>query len=158
MRASGSQRAFFVPAGRAVVLALLLSLALGACAVRFVSDYDEVLDRSATETHAELTAFLDQLQDPSSPKRGYAASAETYATILGDLHAMRSRAQSNNADGGNAETVTQIETIEENVELLRDQHRKRPPSADAVRLTQQAIDLQFEALIRLELAKKRGMH
>jgi hypothetical protein len=144
--------------GRFAVLSLLLSFALAGCAVHWVSDYDEVLDRTATETQQKITLLLTQVQNPSSPARQYANSARTYEEILSDLHAMRTRAEANNAQGENAETIVQIGKIEENVALVEEEHRRKPsgPSPDFAALAQRTIDVQFHALIQFELAKKRG--
>ena len=148
-----------VALGRHLVwLALLLALTLAACAVRFVSEYDDVLDRTATETQQKVTVLFNQLQDPSSPSRRYDKARETYDEIAGDLHAMRTRAEANNAGGRNADTLTIITTLEDNLELVREQHRLSPRGlpSDFVRPAQELMDVQFRALIQLELAKKRG--
>jgi len=138
---------------------LLVSLALSACAVQFVSDYDEVLDRAATETQRKITLLLTEVQNPSSPARNYANSAKTYSEILSDLHTMRTRAEANNTRGGNAETIVQIGKIEENVVLIQEEHRRTPSGLppDFIAPAQRIIDVQFHALIEFELAKKRGV-
>lgn len=145
--------------GTRFALVLFLTIALSACAVQFVSGYDEVFDRSASETQRSIALLLNELQDPASPTRNYRSSATRYAEIAADLHALRARAEAHDEGGRNAETLTILGTIEDNIALVEERH-KRSPSGLSVAFVQSAqglIDLQFRSLIQLELAKKRGL-
>jgi hypothetical protein len=141
-----------------VFFAFLLCMALAACAVHFVSDYDEVLDRTATETQKKITLLLTTLKDPSAPERKYSVAEKSYGEILSDLHAVRTRAEANNSQGGNTDTINQINTIETNVIRLQELHKDHPGSLNtgALELAQRVMDVQFKSLIQFELAKKRG--
>ncbi|MGH6924792.1 MAG: hypothetical protein ACRED5_13740 [Propylenella sp.] len=136
----------------------VVSVALAACTVSFVSSYDDVFDKSAADTQKKITLLLTELQKPGSQARRYANSAKTYSDIGADLHTLRVRAEANNTDGKNADTLTILGTIQQNMVLLEDEHRRQPsgPSPDFVQLAQRQIDVQFVSLIQFERAKKRG--
>lgn len=145
--------------GGRLLLSLYLAIALAGCAVQFVSAYDEVFDRSANEAQQNLALLLTELQDPASPSRTYRNSAPPFAEIAADLHALRVRAEANNEGGRNAETITIVDTIQENVALRQERHRPNPggPPAAFVQSAQGLLDLQFRSLIAFEFTKKRRL-
>jgi hypothetical protein len=139
------------------VACVLLGLALANCTAQFLSNYDEVFDKQVSDCQTKVDAFLLKLQNTSSPLRKYSAAAPNYDDVLSDIGALRTRAQANNSQSLNSETIGQIEKLKENVVLLQAQHQKTPngPNVAFVRSAQDNIDIQFESILRLEIAKKR---
>jgi hypothetical protein len=138
-------------------LSLLLILTLSACAVHLVSSYDEVFDRAATDTQKKIVLLFEELKRPASPARQYRNSPGTYADIGADLHTLRVRAQANTVGAPNSETVAIVDSISQNMRLVEEQHRRKPagPSVAFLETAEDQIDLQFLALIQLEIAKRR---
>ena len=149
-----------VPAARvwASVYCVLIGLLLAGCPAHFVSDYDEIFDKAVTDTQKKTDAFLLKLQDVKSPLRRYANAKDTYADIRNDIHSLKLRAQANNANNLNDLTLKQLETIDDNVTKLQARHEATPngPSVDFFRIAQDIIDTQFSAILKFEIAKKRG--
>ena len=141
-----------------IVLFCLCLFALGGCTARFVAGYDDVFDKLATDTQKKTAAFLLRLQDSGSPSRKFINSRATYDEIIADIQAMRTRANANNIDNLNRQTLGQIETIEQNIQLVQKQHMSSPngPSIAFVQSAKSLIDIQFDSMIKLEAAKKRG--
>jgi hypothetical protein len=126
--------------------------------VRLVASYDDVFDKLATDTHKKTAAFLLKLQDPRSDVRKFAKSRATYDEIVADLQVMRSRASANNIDNTNRQSLGIIQTIQDNIVLLQQEHARSPngPGIAFVARAKDLIDVQFESLTKLEAAKKRG--
>jgi hypothetical protein len=151
-------------AGRAsnaysLIIALFLAIAsLSACKVKLISDYDEVIDHSATELQKKIEGFVHQMESAAGTPNGtYDANKQFYDGVRTDISALRVRAEA--AGSNNDLTVQEIGLIEQNVEKLRELHvagAERGLRAAVAEPALSAINVQFVALIRLELAKKRG--
>jgi hypothetical protein len=137
---------------------LLIGLLLGACPAHFVSDYDEIFDKAISDTQTKTDALLQKMMDPQSPMRKYTAAKASYADIRNDIHSLKLRAQANNAGNLNEITLKQLDTVDDNLAKLEVQHAKSPqgPSVEFVRIAQDIIDTQFSAILKFEVAKKRG--
>lgn len=138
------------------VCLLAFGLALADCTAQFISNYDEIFDKAVSETQKKTDAFLFELQDTRSPVRRYDRAQPRYADILNDIHSLKLRAQANNAQGLNKRTLEQIGLLEDNLRKLQAQHEKSPrgPNVAFVRSAQDLIDVQFESILKLEIAKK----
>ena len=138
-------------------LSIFLVVALAACSVSLISAYDDIFDKSAADTQKKVSLLMEQLQREGSAARQYSNSVKAYTDIDADLHFLLVRAEANSSSGPNSETVTIVQTIQQNMALVEEQHRRKPsgPSMAFLQSAQQQLDLQFVALIQLELAKKR---
>ncbi len=140
-----------------VSLLSILALAQLGCSIKLISDYDEATDKSATALHKKVDKFLIKMErEAGTPEGTYAKNTEFYDEIKIDLSSMRVRAK---AIPKNQLTIEHIDLIEENIEKLRELHEKRGEKGLAKALVdpiRAAMDAQFTAIIRLELAKKRG--
>jgi hypothetical protein len=136
---------------------LLLVLTLAACSVHLIAAYDEVFDKAAAETQKKIAHLMEGLRREGSPERHYSRAAKDYADINADLHSLRVRAEANAFGAPNDESIKIVDTILANMQLLEEQHRRKPAglSVAFVDTAQSTIDLQFVALIQLELAKRR---
>lgn len=144
---------------RVSLYCVVIGLLLAGCPAHFVSDYDEIFDKAVTDTQRKTDAFLLKMQDTKSPLRKYANAKDTYADIRNDIHSLKLRAQANNANNLNDLTLKQIATVDDNIAKLQARHEATPngPSVDFFRIAQDIIDTQFEAILKFEIAKKRGV-
>jgi hypothetical protein len=124
--------------------------------VKFVSDYDETTDKMATDLQKNIDdKFAEWLRlPPGSPALQYSANTAFYAGVDGDLRALRGRAS---AQPINKDTIGIIDTIQSSMQTIEEQHRKAGTiSPAALGSAENLLDFQFQQLIQLELAKKRG--
>jgi len=147
-----------LPRAQAFIACLLLGFALIGCEARFISDYDEIFDKAVTDTQKKTDGFLLKLQDDRARERKYAVAKPIYEDILNDIHSLKVRAQANNAQSLNQKTIDQINFLEANFQKIQAQHEKTPngPSVAFVRDAEDSVDIQFESILKLEIAKKRG--
>jgi hypothetical protein len=143
------------------LIAPLLVVVLGAtsvgCMVRILSEYDEVTDQSATALQKKVEAFVIKMMAVSGTPAGeYARNADFYDEALIDARSIKMRAS---LIPKNDLTVQHAQAIEQNIENLRNLHRLGGGSGlrPAVAVPAlSALNQQFEAVIRLEIAKRRG--
>jgi hypothetical protein len=139
-----------------LVLLCLICAAIAGCQVKFVSDYDETTDKMATDLQKKIdNKFGEWLRlPPGSPTLQYSANTAFYADVDGDLRALRARAL---AQPLNKDTLGIIDAIQNSVQTIEQQHRKAGTiSLAALGSAENQLDFQFQQLIQLELAKKRG--
>jgi hypothetical protein len=139
------------------VLLVLTSAASSACAVRMMSEYDEITDRSATELQKKVEGFVTRMMAASGTPAGeYARNEAVYDELMIDARSLKMRAS---ALPRNSQTVQHVDAIEQNLVTLRNLHRLggtnglRPAVAQPALA---ALNQQFQALITLEIAKRRG--
>jgi hypothetical protein len=136
---------------------------LSACQVQLVSQYDEQTDVAATELQKRTERFLLELEALSASDKPEAAARRAYAANEGFYRdaqvattSMRLRAQ---AIPKNELTIQEITLLEQSFESLRQLHIEggeaglRPVIVEPVR---SSLNTHFGAIIKLELAKKRG--
>jgi hypothetical protein len=139
-----------------LVLLLLISAAGTGCQVKFVADYDETTDRMATDLQKQIDdKFAEWLRlPPGSPALQYSANTSFYAGVDGNLRALKGRAS---AQPLNKNTVAIIDVIIKSMESVEKQHKSAGTiSQAALGSVEDQLDFQFQQLIQLELAKKRG--
>jgi hypothetical protein len=137
-------------------LSLLLMAAPG-CKVKLISDYDDITDRSATELQKKVEGFVHKMVASAGTTEGvYSRNAAFYDDARTDLSAIRVRAS---AMDKNNLTLQELDLIQSNLTDLEKLHQLggdqglRKVVADPALA---ALNTQFTALIKLELAKKRG--
>lgn len=138
-------------------VASLFCLAMLACAVHFVSDYDEVTDRTITDLHARVEAFLPRMADAAGTPAGiYDSNKVFYTDVEAALEAMMSRAV---VTPQNQSTVDQLKKLEENIKLLAQLHKaggEKGLNPDAAGSVRDILNVQFRAIIKHQLDLKRG--
>lgn len=144
------------------VIALACLVAIGCMPVRLVSDYDETTDREVSSLQRFVDDSLAAIAKQRVPACLYAGHAQFYSAVHSALHALliRNRARGRN-NGPTTAQIGVLDTME--MRPLEQLHRlaaNRSPAAcmDSTdfALDRQAIDQTFEAILKLELAKKRG--
>jgi hypothetical protein len=133
-----------------------MCVAVAGCQGQFVSDYDETTDKMATDLQKKIDdKFSEWLRlPPKSPALQYSANTAFYADVDGDLRALRARAL---AHPLNKDTLGIIDAIQNSMQTIEKLHSKAGTiSPDALGSAENELDFQFQRLIQLELAKKRG--
>jgi hypothetical protein len=133
--------------------------ALVACGpVRLVSPYDEALDHGASEIHTRIAAFVDKMTAlAGKPEGTYAANTAFYADLKASVATLKMRAQ---AQGKNEVTVALVAELSTNVENLRRLHEgSKDAGLPAVLASPalSAIEVNCAAIVKFEVAKRRGI-
>lgn len=141
----------------AVVVTLLLLVATTACTVRLIAEYDEVLDKSITDFQTKTETFLAKLQSSQgTPDATYDKNKDYYDQSIATLNTMRVRAI---ATPKSSIIVQQIDLMKGTIEDFRKLHQSTGAAGlttGAIDATRSALETQFEAMLKLELALKRG--
>ncbi|GEM_PF-941892 len=142
---------------RAWTAASLLCMVMLACTVHFVSDYDEVTDRTITDLQGRVEAFMLSMVDAAGTPAGtYDSNKAFYTESKATILTMQSRAT---AIPQNQSTVDLLKKLEESINELAELHREAGDdglTADVAGPTHAVLNVQFGAIIKHELDKKRG--
>jgi len=138
-------------------LAILTLFACVACTVRFVSEYDDVVDHSTTELQKRVETFVRNMEtEAGTPEGEYENNKKVYDELLADVNAIKVRAS---AATKNDITVEQIELVGKNIEDLKKLHVHGGNTGLRASVADPALvllNVEFTAIIKFELAKKRG--
>lgn len=135
---------------------LFLAVLLGssACTVKLISSYDEATDKAVTNLQRKVETFLVDLgSEQGSPKCAYDNHKAFYGDVKVDVSAIRVRAA---AIRQNELTVEQLRLLDDSLNKLERLHKIGCPSTDQLNALRTAFNSSFTAILRLELAKKRG--
>lgn len=161
-----------------------LAIGMAGCTVKFVSYYDEAIDKGTATLHKKLDGFLVKMQsEPDAEKRKYKHYHDFYNEVLVDLNALKVRA---GAIHKNQITEDQLALVEQNIGLLVLLHKGTASSAELtedqikeirnggintgassaeddhalnialVPVIRSLFNTQFGAIMKFELAKQRG--
>lgn len=153
--------------GAVVLYALLIA---GCAGITFVSDYDEVTDKSLTAIQQQTDDFIVAL----AGQAGTAAAAfskhrDFYQAIDQQLRRLEFRVNSIPKNDRTVELVKKVRLVilgegkcSEEGTSLRELHclpdnRDKGPSAKALEITRRNINQTLSAALSLELAKKQGL-
>jgi hypothetical protein len=146
-------RRVFGGGDRLVAIALIIGVTSG-CAIRLISNYDEQIDKGATDLQKEVDSFLTDLETKAgTPEASYDVAKPFYPRYLVDLRALRVRAH---AQPKNELTEKQLDLMMDSVEQLRRQHQAGPLVKAVIDVNRDLFSQAWGAIVKLELAKKRG--
>lgn len=162
----------------------ILAVGLAGCTVKFVSDYDEIVDKGTAALHRKVDGFLVKMQsEPDPEKRKYKHYRDFYNEVLVDLNALKVRA---GAIHKNQITENQLALVEQDIGLLVLLHKGTASSEELtehqikeirnngvntgasaseddhalnpalVPVVRNLFNTQFGAIMKFELAKQRG--
>ncbi|HEY1606814.1 MAG TPA: hypothetical protein VGF77_14575 [Allosphingosinicella sp.] len=142
---------------RALPFLAAASLALSGC-VTLVSNYDEKIDDMATGLQREIGMEIETLGSQDKPDCLYPNHIAFYRAARVDVSALAVRASAHEL---NSQTIQQIEDLKGALDDLEKLHQiatradrcMRPEEFSDI---QRGFDQISGAIIRLELAKKRG--
>ena len=144
-------------------------LSQGCTQVRLIAEYDDLLDQGITALQKKSEDHFSRLEKkmarmaqlkPHAPEMknlkkevAYAASEEFYRTFRVDLRVLQARAD---AYADNELTVRQLAALEELLDMQEEIHCKGFSGVDDVMDMRRAFERSFKAILKLEIAKKRG--
>jgi hypothetical protein len=137
-----------------IFFSLLVLFALSGCAVKLISDYDEKTDNAVTQLHKEVeTFFLAVEGQAGTPECAYENHKQFYQDSKVALSAIEVRAR---AIPKNSITIEQIGLLKDSLYKLEELHKLGCFSAGQVENLRNSFNSSFTAILKLELAKKRG--
>ncbi len=136
------------------IIALALCIILTACTtIRLVSDYDEVIDKGITDLQISAETFFTKL-DHTGRKTGPLTKEEiTFLDQISvSLTSLQIRAA---ASPKNEITIQQLELLKDSFGILSDL-LQTGVTKEQVKPIRNAFNTSTTAILKLELAKKRG--
>jgi hypothetical protein len=125
------------------------------CAVVFVGPYDEVTDKAISDLETKTEQFLAKME---STKGSYEANKSFYVDAKASIRAIRLRAELYGRDKNKGE-LDDIDRLEKAFDLLAELHKTGPligGERGSGTLARAEIETNFQALLQIELAKKRS--
>lgn len=136
-------------------MVLLIILQFSACTLKLISDYDQQTDEAVVSLHKQIESLLIKIDKAiGSSKAAYSNFEKYYDEIRTDLASLQLRAKTRPLNGIQ---VTQLSNISNQIELLEKAH-KAPEGIikEEIPIIRGAFNQAIEAILKLELAKKRG--
>jgi hypothetical protein len=133
-----------------------MSFAIGGCAtIKLVGDYDEHLDKGVTQLQKDVETFLVKLESsaekPTDKVESYDKNKKSYDDFRVAVSGLRVRAASMDL---NSITVQMLDKLSSTLAGLEDMHRGSLAKAE-IKPIRGALNTQFTAILKFELAKKR---
>jgi hypothetical protein len=133
-------------------------MALVACGpVRFVSPYDEVIDRGASDIYTRIVTFVDKMTPlAGKPEGTYSANSAFYSELKGSVASLQLRAS---VQGKNEVTIALVKELGTNVDNLRRLHEMSKDAGLPSILAGpalSALETNCSAIVKFEVAKRRG--
>jgi hypothetical protein len=136
-----------------LAVSLMILVMSGCVSVRLVADYDEQVDAAVTQFQRKMEHFLVSLErNIGKDEASYAHNTRFYDDLRVDLSSMRVRAA---AIPDNDITTQQLALLSNSVTTLEKLHRLGI-SANDIPPIRTALNTSCTAILKLELAKKRG--
>lgn len=122
--------------------------------VRLISDYDEITDKAVTALQEKVSRFFVQLSDElGTEKANYTNYQNFYRDVKVNLASIQIRA---NAIDKNEIVQQQLESLKKVLADLEALHKIGIRNTQILQTAEQACNRSFTAIIRLQLALKRG--
>jgi hypothetical protein len=137
-----------------IVLLFSCWLTVG-CTVRFIADYDSVLDQNMTSLQQSSEVFFTQLSNQGNTAAGnYANNVDFYVRTQATLTTMATRV---GATPKSKEVTTQIQLLQKSFTDMQNDHKRDGNlSADYLVHAKSAIESQFTSVTTLELFLKNN--
>ena len=133
---------------------LALFLLLSGCTVKLISSYDEKTDNAVSALQKDVTLFFITVQSQAGlPECVYSNHLGFYQQANVDLSAIAVRTK---AIAANDITVEQVELLQDSLSTLEQLHQLGCFSPAQVASLRSSFDSSITAILKLELAKKRG--
>ena len=137
-----------------VSVCLAVTLALSGCTVKLVSGYDETTDRAVTDLQRKTEAHLVTLESVEGlPECTYENHKQFYDEAKVDISAITVRAA---AIPKNDITTQESQLLASQLDNLEKLHKIACLSKDQITLVRTHFNTSFTAILKLELAKRRG--
>lgn len=147
---------FYQRSSSLIILCIFL-LTLSGCSVKYIADYDQIIDQTVISLQTRVETFLTQMERTAgTPEGEYVNQTKFYDDIKGTLETLSVRA----ATIPQNEIITeQINLLNNNIERLRKIHERQQEKGltkahiDPIKT---ALETQFKSIYQLEEALKRG--
>ncbi len=137
-----------------VSVCLLMTLVLASCTVKLISNYDETTDRAVTALQRKTEAHLIALEAVETlPECIYDQHKKFYDEAKVDISAITIRAA---AVPRNEITTKETQLLLSSLENLEKLHKISCLSKDQIALLRSNFNSSYTAILKLELAKRRG--
>jgi len=135
-----------------VILALLL--VLSGCSVKLVSSYDEKTDNAITQLQKDIETFFVTVESQTAlPECEYDYHVRFYQDAKVAISAIAVRAK---AIPKNEITVEQVELLKDSLNKLEQLHKLDCFTPGQIESLRTSFNTSITAILKLELAKKRG--
>lgn len=136
------------------VTLLNIALLISGCTVKLISSYDEVTDKNVTALQTKTEAHFVSLESTEGlPECKYKYHKKFYDEAKVDVSAIAVRAA---AIPKNEITTEQAELLSNNLDNLEKLHKIACLSKGQIAIVRNNFNSSFTAILKLELAKKRG--
>lgn len=136
------------------VFLLAAAIALPGCAVKLISSYDETTDKAVTALQKKTESHLVSLESLEGlPECKYDKHKAFYNEAKVDVSAIEVRAT---AVPKNEITTQQTQLLARSLESLEKLHKIACLSKDQIKPLRSSFNSSFTAILKLELAKRRG--
>jgi hypothetical protein len=124
------------------------------CTVKLISSYDEKTDIAVTDLQKKVETFFLTLESQEGlPECAYEYHAAFYREAKVSVSAIEMRAR---AIPDNDISIQQIDLLKENIEMLEQLHKLGCLTKEQIEPLRINFNSGFTAILKLELAKKRG--
>jgi len=133
---------------------ILLVVALAGCPVRFISNYDEKTDEAVTDLQKKVETFFVTAEGQAGLSEcKYENHKAFYQEAKVAISTIEVRA---NAISMNDITLQHVRLLKDSLRKLEDLHKISCLSVAQIALLRSNFDSSFTAILKFELAKKRG--
>ena len=130
----------------------VIALFTASCAVMFVGPNDEVTDKAINDLQTKTEQFLAKMD---STRGSYSANKGFYDEAKASVRAIRLRAEVYGKDKNKGE-LDNIDRLQVAFDQLSELHRAGPLAGQPAIIARGLIETNFQALIQIELSKKRS--
>lgn len=152
-------RGLMLPLGKSLSMMFIL-VALSDCTLKLISSYDEETDKAVMALQRKVETFLIRLEGlDGSPECTYDHHKAFYAGAKVEVSAIQVRAA---AIPENEITIEQVGLLSKSLGSLEALHKGKLKkgrncfSIEEIEPLRQSFNASFTAILKLELAKKRG--
>lgn len=137
-----------------IAVYLLMFVGLAGCTVKLISDYDETTDRAVSALQRKTESHLVTLENVENlPDCVYDKHKQFYDEAKIDVSAITVRAA---AIPKNDITTKETQLLLSSLENLEKLHKISCLSKDQIALLRSHFNTSYTAILKLELAKRRG--
>lgn len=135
-------------------LVLLTALiALSGCTIKLISSYDEKTDKAVSQLQKDVETFFVTVEGQTAPECRYGNHKKFYRDAKVAISAIEVRAR---AIENNEITIEQVGLMKDSLASLEKLHKIGCLKPGQVESLRNSFNSSFTAILKLELAKKRG--
>ncbi|QHI38663.1 hypothetical protein IMCC3317_40570 [Kordia antarctica] len=136
------------------VFLIICILLLQSCAVRLISDYDNITDKTVTELQEKVSNYFVKIERAiESEEAKYENFIKQFDEIKVDLNTLEVRAAAIDKNRIIQQQVKELQKMFKNLESL---HKLGFNDYEQIRPLKASFNSAFTAIIKLQLALKRG--